>query len=125
MLLQRPLSLPLQLKVQSQRREEEGGRQNFFPRHPRSDDRALRSDGGANATAAAAALPEVASIINGKLTGGPLPYMVGLTGIELCGGTLISPTIVMTAAHCMYHPPGNWNPVDKVLVNWYDQLRPN
>jgi hypothetical protein len=82
-----------------------GGRGNFFPRSYQfeSDDRALRIDGDANATAAIDAVPEVASIVNGTATGGPLPYMVSLTRKKYhlpsadypayftnCGGTLRS-----------------------------------
>ena len=59
--------------AQRQRRGGGGGcGRNFFLRSYQSDDRALRIDGGANATAADA-VPEVASIVNGNPTGGPLP----------------------------------------------------
>jgi transmembrane serine protease 9 len=122
--------------VGAQRRGGGRGRGNFFPRsYQSSDDRALRIDGDAdaNATAAIDAVPEVASIINGTATGGPRSYMVGLARksygfpnanypayFTFCGGTLIGPSLVLTAAHCMYIG-GNWDPVDQVLVNLYDR----
>jgi secreted trypsin-like serine protease len=123
--------------VGAQRQRRGGGHaRNFFPHYPHSypsDDRALKSDGDANATAAIDAVPDVASIINGTATGGPRSYMVGLTRKSYnlpsanypfyfppCGGTLIGPTIVLTAAHCMR----NWDPVDQVLVNLYDRYEP-
>ena len=122
-------------QVAQSRRGGGRGRRNFFPRSYQSSDdhdRALRSD--ANATAVSA-VPEVASIINGTATGGPRKYMVGLTRKKYhypsakypfyfpnCGGTLIGPTIVITAAHCMFLPPGNGSfyPPNQVLVNLYD-----
>ncbi len=76
-----PTPVGAQAQAQAQRREVGLGSGNFLP-HQSSDDRALRiSDGDnddANATAAAA-VPEVASIVNGTSTGGPRSYMVALT----------------------------------------------
>jgi hypothetical protein len=44
--------------------------------------------------------PDVASIINGTATGGPLSYQVGLvTGpgkLPICSGSLIAPRVVLT-----------------------------
>ncbi len=114
---------PTMVAAQTQRGRG-GGRasESFLLNH--HDDRALRSD--ANATAAIGAVPEVESIVNGASTGGPRPYMEGLTRKSalrgLCGGTLITPSVVLTAGHCMYpYENSTYIPVDQVLVNLYDK----
>jgi secreted trypsin-like serine protease len=131
-----PTTAAAQAQAQAQRRGRHAS-ESFLLHHHQTDDRALRSDG--DATAAIDAVPEVASIVNGTATGGPRSYMVGLTRVEFglpnanypayftnCGGTLIGPTTVLTAANCMFLPPGNGSfyPVDQVLVNLYDKNDP-
>ena len=63
-----------------------------------------------------AATTSLQRIIGGEATGTAVDYMVGIGGTRVnCGGTLLAPTVVLTAATCM---DGNR---DRVFVNLYDQ----
>ncbi len=87
-----------------------------------SDHRALRRDDEQPSEEE----PDVASIINGMPTNGPLSYQVGLAKgagfLPFCSGSLIAPRVVLTAARCIIAPDGIpfFPPRDKVLINAYN-----
>jgi V8-like Glu-specific endopeptidase len=62
-------------------------------------------------------------IVNGSTDSGD-PAVVGITGFGqlFCSGTLIAPTVVMTAAHCLPpNIPGNYNDIEIFFgTDYYD-----
>lgn len=60
----------------------------------------------------------VQPIVGGsEIVPGSRPYLLALEGPLVCGASLISPRVVMTAAHCLFNDQGDWTPPRGVVFN--------
>src|SRR4051812_16778247 len=86
--------------------------------------RLLAAAGLAVALLVPAASP-AAAITGGQPDGNGHPYEAPLLvpGVTFCSGTLIAPSVILTAGHCtdFWSNPGDAGPIDEVLVSFAPQ----